>query len=171
MSLGNKNISLVGFMGTGKSSVGKALAKKLGRPLVDIDRLIEEDEERKISDIFEKDGEPYFRKLEKAALESASKRQGLVITTGGGAMLDPQNIETLRRSGWLICLSAKPETIYERVKDTRHRPLLKGGDVLSEIRRLMEIRQPFYAKADFYFQTDGRTAEEVASEILETLEK
>ncbi len=167
----SKNISLIGFMGTGKSSIGKALGRKSGRAVVDIDLWIEAAQKRKIREIFEKDGEARFRELENQAIDQVAKSQkGVVITTGGGAVLDPANLRALKESGWVVSLSASPETIFERVKDSRHRPLLKGGDLRSEIHRLLEIRKPFYATADFEFKTDGLTPDQVAQVILEALE-
>ena len=164
-----KNIVLTGFMGTGKTSIGKALAKKLSRPVLDVDHLVEEKERRKISEIFEKEGEARFRELEKEAIREVSQRQGVVITTGGGAVIDPDNVEALKKNGWIVALEAKPETIFERVKNSRHRPLLEGRDMMDEIKRLLALREPFYRRSDFSFQTDGKTSIEVAEVILKTL--
>lgn len=164
-----RNIVLVGFMGTGKTSVGKILAKKLNRPIVDVDEALEASEKRKIKDIFEKDGEAFFRTLEKKAIREISQRRGLVITTGGGAILDVQNIEALKETGLLVALWASPETILKRVAHSKTRPLLKEEDRLGQIQRLLAIRKPFYEKADFHFKTDSLTAEQVAKNILEKL--
>ena len=169
--MGHRNIVLVGFMGTGKSTVGKILAKRLGRTWVDVDQRIEEAEKRKIGDIFEKDGEAGFRALEKEMVRRVCGGANLVITTGGGAVLDEENMRALKQNGFLIALDASPETIYQRVKDSRHRPLLKSGDLMGEIRRLLEARRPFYAKADVSFRTDGKTAADVAGAIAGALEK
>ncbi len=169
-----RNISLIGFMGTGKSSVGKALGRQTGRRVVDIDQWIESQKGRKIREIFEQEGEAYFRELETLALAEVVRLAGAVITTGGGAVLNPVNLETLKKTGWIISLSASPETIYERVKDSRHRPLLKDGsrqEVTAEICRLLEARNPFYALADYEFKTDGLAPDQVAHLILETLER
>ena len=166
----SKSVVLVGFMGTGKSSVGKILAKHMRRQLVDVDQYIEKKEKRKISDIFEKEGEAEFRRLEKEAIREISEIDGAVITTGGGAVLDPENLEALKKTGCLVALFASPETIFDRVKNSRHRPLLKAKDVYGEIKRLLEIRKPYYEKADVCCQTDGRTPSEVAKVILEKLE-
>ena len=167
----DKNIVLIGFMGTGKSTVGKILARRLGRPLVDIDRRIEEAQKKKISDIFENEGEGAFRQLEKDMIRGVAAVSGQVVTTGGGAVIDPENIRELRKNGLLIALAATPETIYQRVKDSRHRPLLKSSDKMAELRRLLELRQPMYAKADVTFHTDGKTASQVTGAILGVLEK
>ena len=164
-----KNISLIGFMGTGKTSVGKILGKRLNRPVMDVDFTIEEKEKRKIGEIFKNSGEAYFRSVEKEAIREICRQQSLVITTGGGAVIDPENLEALKASGWVIGLSATPETICQRVKDSRHRPLLDGEDKLGEVKRLLAARKPFYEKADFYFETDGRSSAQVAGLILEKL--
>jgi len=143
------------------------LAKRLGRAWVDVDQRIEEAQKRKISEIFEKDGEAAFRCLEKEAIQRIISGSKLVITTGGGAVLDPANREILKKNGFLITLSATPETIFERVRGSRHRPLLKG-DLMSEIRRLLAEREPFYRQSDCTFSTDGKSAQEVA-EIIEAV--
>jgi len=163
------NLALVGFMGTGKSSVGRILARKTGRTLVDVDQRIEEKDGRSIPEIFETDGEARFRAIEKEVILEASRGRSQVITTGGGAVVDPENMAALKGGGLVVALTAVPETVYRRVKDSRNRPLLKVGDVYAEIRKLMEIRKPFYDKADYQFATDGRTAPQVARMILETL--
>ncbi len=176
MSESRKNIVLIGFMGTGKSTVGKTLSKKMGRTLVDIDQRIEEGQKRRIADIFEKDGETVFRDLEKRAIREAVLGSGLVITTGGGAVMDPENLSVLKERGIVILLEAQPDTIYKRVKDSRHRPLLHlpagqagSNDVMGEIRRLLAQRQPQYDRADFKFATDGKSAAQVSDEILAKL--
>lgn len=157
-------------MGTGKSSVGKALGRRLGREVVDVDRLVEERDGRKIREIFEKDGEERFRRLEREAVRDAAAKEGVIITTGGGAVLDPENVKALRETGRLIALTATPETVYRRVKDSKHRPLLsRSKDVLGEIRRLLDEREPFYRGADYRFETDGLSPAQVAGKILKVL--
>src|SRR3989338_3633633 len=131
-----KNIVLIGFMGTGKTSVGKILASKLGRPVADVDQRIEERQKRKIREIFESEGEARFRAFEKEAVAEIASGEGVVITTGGGVVLDPANIAALKKNGILVALSATPETIHRRVKNARHRPLLLKTDVFGEIKRL-----------------------------------
>lgn len=167
----NKNISLVGFMGTGKTSVGKSLGRKLSRRVVDIDDLIEKEQKKKISEIFAERGEAYFRVLEKEKIHEICKQKKLIITTGGGAVLDSENAQTLASNGWVIALSASPETIYQRVRHAFHRPLLKVADPLSEIIKLLAQRKPFYQKSDFLIETDGKTPAQIADKIVVILEK
>src|SRR5438105_4579308 len=104
-------------MGTGKSSVGRILARRIKREFVDLDRYLEEKEQRRIREIFEKEGESYFRAAEKEAVMHWASKENKVITTGGGAVIDPDNFAALKQNGILITLLAKPETIYERVKN------------------------------------------------------
>ena len=156
-------------MGTGKTSVGKILGKRLSRTVVDVDLYIEAAEKKKISQIFQDEGEAYFRLLEKKAIEEICQCDGIVITTGGGAVMDFENLECLKKSGWVVGLFATPQTIFKRVKDSRHRPLLDGKDKLGEIERLLEIRRPFYEKAELHYETDGRSSDQVAERILEAL--
>ena len=157
-------------MGTGKSTVGKLLAKKLKRRWVDVDHEIEEAEGRKISEIFEKEGEAHFRRLEKEMIQKVASEYGLVIMTGGGAVVDPANRAALKKNGLVVTLSATPETIFQRVRKSRHRPLLKG-DLLTEIKRLLAERESFYRESDRTFSTDGKTGAQVAGIIEETLQK
>lgn len=164
-----KNIVLIGFMGTGKTSVGKILARSTGFHLIDIDQCIEDKEQRKISEIFERDGEAAFRKLEKDMIRWAAGESSAVITTGGGAVLDPENIERLSKNGIIMALTATADTVYQRVKRSGHRPLLKTGDMLGEIKKLLEIRKPYYEKADVSFVTDKQKPADTAKQIEEWL--
>ncbi len=166
----SKNIVLVGFMGTGKTSIGKALGKRLKRPVIDVDRWVEDDQKRKISDIFERNGEPFFRALEKAAIREISKKEGIVITTGGGAVIDPENMELLKTNGWIVALLAAPETIFSRVRNSRHRPLLNTENMLEKIKKMLSERLPLYRQADFEFETDLLSSSEVAALIVRALE-
>ncbi len=164
-----KNIVLIGFMGTGKSTVGKILARSIGYRQIDIDQFIEEKEKRKIADIFEKDGEAVFRKLEKEMILWASQEKSSVITTGGGAVLDPENTQALAANGHIVALTASPDTIYQRVRRSGHRPLLKTQDMLGEIRNLLQVRKPYYEKADVSFVTDRLKPMDTARQIEEWL--
>jgi shikimate kinase len=161
-----KNIVLVGFMGTGKSVVGKRLAKELKMKFISTDDIIEEREKRPIAEIFAKSGEPYFRGVEKEAVREVSGFDNVVIAAGGGAVLNEENMANLREKGVVICLNATPEAIYERTKKYRTRPLLNVADPVAKIKELMNARAPFYAKAEYQIETTGKSVSEVAKEII-----
>jgi shikimate kinase len=163
------NIYLVGFMATGKSIVGKELAKKLRRKFVDLDALIELKEKRRICDIFAENGEPYFRKLEKATLRKASTEDNFIYACGGGIVIDEENIRLMQRTGKIICLSAKPEVILKRAGGTSQRPLLNVPDPKKQIRLLLKSRQPFYRQADVTIDTSRLSIVQVASQILKSI--
>ncbi len=166
------NIVLVGFMGTGKTSVGKVLSKKLKRALVDVDTFIEKKQKMTIREIFERRGELFFRELEKKAVAEIAKSKKHVITTGGGAVVDPANVDALKASGVLVALTATPETIYARVRFSRTRPLLsENEDPLGQIKRLLSSREPYYAKSDLFVPTDGMKPSAVADQIVALLKK
>ena len=165
------NIVFVGFMGTGKSSAGRMLARKLKKTLWDVDRFIEEKEGRTIREIFEKDGEAYFRRVEKEAIRTIAYEDNAVITTGGGAVLDPENIKVLSEKGWIVALHASPETIFKRVKNSKKRPLLNGEDRLAEIKKLLEVRRPLYRRADLSLDTDKKNTTQVTNMILRALKQ
>ncbi|OIO33491.1 MAG: hypothetical protein AUJ70_03170 [Candidatus Omnitrophica bacterium CG1_02_40_15] len=162
------NIILVGFMGTGKSVVGKELAKKLNRDFVELDDMIETREKMPIKDIFEKKGEPYFRLAEKEVVKKASSRKNIVISAGGGAIVDEENFRELKNSGIIICLKASPETILKRTKGLKTRPLLNVQDPKKQIEELLKKRKPYYDKADFSIETDNLRVEQVVEEILKS---
>ncbi|MBI5696302.1 MAG: shikimate kinase [Nitrospirae bacterium] len=161
-----KNITLVGFMGTGKTTIGRILAKKLGFRFVDSDDAIEFDQGMSVSDIFAVYGEKYFRSVEKDVIQRLAVQDGQVISAGGGAVIDPGNVENMKKAGPVICLTAPPEVILKRVERHTHRPLLQVPDPLAKIKELLDTRAPFYAKADVTIDTSGMTPEEVATEIL-----
>ena len=161
-----KNVILVGFMGTGKSVVGALLAERLGRPFVDLDKRIEREAGRPVARIFEAEGEAGFRKREREAVKQAAALQGHVIATGGGVMVDEENVGILKESGWLICLWASPEVILHRTAATlQTRPLLSGADPKERIEGMLKLRAPFYAKADVAVETSDRPVKEVVEEI------
>ena len=160
-----KNIVLVGFMGTGKTTIAKILSGKLGMKYISTDDMIKAGEKSSIADIFSKKGESYFRKIEKEAIRYVSGMDGVVVDAGGGVVIDAENIENLKKKGLLVCLSAAPEPVLERTKAYSHRPLLEGADPLSKIKELMESRKQFYKRADFCVDTGGKSPTEVSSEI------
>jgi len=164
-----KNIYLVGFMGTGKSTVGKALAKVLNKEFKDLDELIEERENRKIVEIFDQFGEQYFREVETAVVRDISERENLVIATGGGVVVNEENFSLLKKSGTLITLVASPEAIYERIKDSTERPLLNVENPLDTIKRMLFERAYYYIKSDFIVDTTEREIDDIISEICELI--
>ncbi len=160
-------IVLTGFMCTGKTSVGMLLSKKLGLEYVDVDKEIENIEGKKIVKIFEDNGEKYFRDLETRVILEISKKDNCVISTGGGAVLRKENIDNLRNNGKIINLTARPETILERLKKQPGiRPLLNKPDPLKEIVNLITFRDKFYKNCDLQIETDNLKVEEVVEKIL-----
>ena len=164
-----KNIILAGFMGTGKTAVGRALAKRLGMKFVDMDDAIEEREGMRISEIFEKKGEPYFRCAEKIAVKEISSQPGLVIAAGGGAVIDEENVKNFKSGGVIFCLTATPDKILERTKGHIHRPLLNVSDPKEKITELLAKRAQYYARADHRIDTTDLTVDGVVDKITEYL--
>lgn len=160
------NIYLVGFMGTGKTSVGKELAKKKKWQFVDLDELIELKEKRTIADIFAKKGEPYFRAVEKKVLKEVSAQKKFVVATGGGIVVDQDNIKIMKETGKIICLSAKSEVILKRTAGYAHRPLLNVAHPKERIELLLKLRAPYYAKSDKTIDTSRFSIKEVMGKIL-----
>ncbi|PKM81277.1 MAG: shikimate kinase [Firmicutes bacterium HGW-Firmicutes-14] len=160
------NLVLTGFMGTGKTTVGKKLSGKLGMKLVDTDREIERVTGMTVNQIFKKHGEIRFRSEEKAAVKRIAKEDNQVISTGGGVVLDPENTTMLKENGIIICLTASPEVIYERVRRKKNRPLLQTEDPLGTINRLLNERAPFYRCADAVVDTSNRELDEVVGEVI-----
>jgi len=168
------NIILIGLMGAGKSAVGRSLAERLGRPFVDTDKLIEEQAGRSIPAIFADEGEEGFRRREAAVIASLKARDGLVVATGGGAVLRPENRAALRASGVVIWLEAAPEVLLERTEaqGVATRPLLTGGDPLERLRRLAAERAGAYREAaHLRVRTDDATVDEVVARILAMMKK
>jgi shikimate kinase len=159
------NIILTGFMGTGKTTVGKLLAQRLQRPFLDTDALIVERDGRSIADIFAQDGEETFRAWERTVALELAQRQGLVIATGGRLMLDEANAAALLATGQVFCLTAVPQTILARVQDDEKRPLLNVPNPAERIAQLLEMRREGYGRFP-QIATDGKTAVQIADEIL-----
>lgn len=165
------NIILTGFMGTGKTAVGKKLAKRLGWKFVDVDELIERSAKIPIAKIFAEHGEAVFRRLERRHILRAIHGRHQVIATGGGAVLDPQNRSRLRASGPVVCLTANPQTIVKRVGGKgRTRPLLSVGKTpLSRIKALLAQRAKTYAQADLTIDTSPLSVDEVVERLWQKL--
>ena len=166
-----KNIYLLGFMGTGKSSVGEALARRLELDFIDLDSLIEDKEGKEIVDIFKEKGEEYFRQKETETLQEVSKKQNLVVACGGGIVLKEENLKIMEASGIPICLKAEPQTIYERTKNDTFRPLLNVENPYARIKELLLQRQPFYDKIKIQIDDTNLSIEETALKIEEIVKK
>lgn len=162
-----KNIYLVGFMGSGKSTVGKLLANKLSLTFIDVDKLIEKKENRSIREIFEKDGEQYFRNLEKIEINNLSKNNGYVVSTGGGLGADLDNMKVMKETGNVVWLDVSLNTILERCKNDENRPLLKLP--LNDLRKLYEDRKKVYRLANIRINADKKTPNEIVEEIINKL--
>lgn len=162
------NLMLIGFMGTGKSTVAGKLKQMLQVEQIEMDALIAEKAGMSIPDIFEKFGEAHFRDLETGMLRKFKEKKPVIVSCGGGAVLRDENIEIMRGQGKIILLTATPQTIYERVKDNHDRPVLNGNMNVEYISELMEKRKVRYEMAaDIVIATDGKTVDEICNEILE----
>lgn len=162
----SKNIVLTGFMATGKSSVGRLVAERLGRPFVDLDERIAAQAGKAIPEIFAQDGEAAFRDLEAAACAWAGEQSGLVIATGGGAALRQANRDALMARGVVICLEATPEAILERLDGATDRPMLGDGDRPARVRELLQERAAAYAALPHHVDTTGLSVTQVAGRVL-----
>jgi shikimate kinase len=165
-----KNIALIGFMAVGKSAIGRTLAKKLRRRFVDLDRVIERAEGRKVREIFEHKGEAYFRQLEKQALAEVLEKNNQIIATGGGVILDDQNLQILREKALLIGLSAEMDVLLARAGDATKRPLLQGSNRRERIEDLLRQRAARYAQAHVTIDTSNLTVDQVVKKIMGMLE-
>jgi len=166
-----KHVILMGFMGSGKSTVGFRLSYRLRKCLIDTDKLIEFREKKLISDIFAEHGEAYFRQKETECLNSMFGELGSrILSLGGGTPIKEENREIIKRLGTVIYLKASPDTIYERVKKDTKRPLLQCANPRKRIEELLTERNPIYESiADIVINVDGKQIQEVVQEIVETL--
>ena len=160
------NIALIGFMGTGKSSVGQLVAGQLHFSFLDTDHMIETRAGKTINEIFTRDGEPAFREWERRIVEELALRPRTVISTGVGLPAQEENLASLKTHALVVCLWASPEKIWERVRGQTHRPLLNDPDPPAKIRQLLEIREPHYRQADILVNTEMRSIREVAQQIV-----
>jgi shikimate kinase len=159
------NLALIGFMGTGKTSVGRLAAEQLNFEFLDTDELIQERTGRAIADIFAHEGEPAFRALEQQLVRELAARSNTLIATGGGLPVNPDNLASLRRHALIVCLWASEDKIWERVSHQGNRPLLNDPDPRAKISALLAAREPFYKRADVLVNTDLRTMREVAHQV------
>lgn len=164
-----KNIVLTGFMGTGKTAVGRKLSMLLNMELIDVDTEIEKSQQMTISEIFKQFGESRFRDIETEMIQKLSELKDVIISTGGGAVLKQENMDALRKHGVIFCLMAFPETILKRTSLNSNRPLLKVEDPFGRIKELLDFRRPFYEKADIVVDTEGKTPMQIAEEIIERM--
>lgn len=164
-----KNIVLTGFMGAGKTEVGRELANILRWEIIDVDDEIVKSQKMTINEIFSKFGEPAFRDIETEMIRKVSQNKNVIISTGGGAVLRQENMDILRENGVVIYLTATPETILKRTSSNSERPLLQVEDPLKRIKELLEFRRLFYEKADIMIDTEGKTPFHIAEEILERI--
>jgi shikimate kinase len=166
-----KNIVLTGFMGAGKTAVGRELAQLLNLKLIDADTEIEKSEGMTINDIFKQFGEPKFREIETNMIIRISSGKNIIISTGGGAVLKQENMDALRKTGTIIYLMTTPETILERTSTSNNRPLLKVENPFEKINALLNFRKPFYEKADILIDTENKTPLHIAEEIIEKIKE
>jgi len=160
------NLALIGFMGTGKSCVGRLVAESMHFTFLDTDHVIEARAGKSINDIFAQEGEPAFRQWERRIVEELTRRHRTVIATGGGLPVDEANLASLKTHALVICLWASPEAIWERVRGHEHRPLLNKPDPLARIRELLAAREQYYRQADVLVNTEMRSLREVAQHVM-----
>ena len=161
-----QNIALTGFMGCGKTAVGRVVARVSGFEFLDTDLFIEEHVGMSIPRIFEEHGEETFRRYEREVVTRLAERSETVIATGGGLLVDHANMDTMKQYAMVFCLWASPDSIWRRVKDQCHRPLLQTENPRQRIIDLMEERKPAYGRADMLVNTEYRSAKDVAQLIL-----
>ena len=165
-----KNIILIGFMGTGKSSCGKTLATRLGCAFVDLDKYIESKEKMSVPEIFAEKGEAYFREKEREAVREVSQRKGAVIATGGGTIKDEENFALLKEHGVIVCLTADVDTILARTSRRGERPMLdRQQDRRRGVEDLLASRQGMYARADYSVDTSSLSPMQVTEEVFSFL--
>jgi len=166
------NIALIGFMGVGKSAVGKSLATRLGKDFIELDQLIEQRAGKSIAEIFSQNGEITFREYEIALTKEISTRENLVIACGGGLVLNKINIDRLRKNAVIVLLTAAKDVILKRTSRHTNRPLLNGTNKAKQIEELLEYRQPFYNRAaEIIVDTSGLSTTAVAGKIIKELKR
>lgn len=166
------NVYLIGFMGTGKSTVASYFGKKHVVDVIEMDEAIAKREKKSITDIFAENGERYFRDLETSFLKELDAKKNLIVSCGGGVILREENVQLMKKNGKIVLLTASPEVICERVKNDNGRPLLKGRKNPEAIKMLMDERQKKYEEAaDITISTDGKSADEICEEIMNEIKR
>ncbi|NHN28504.1 shikimate kinase [Paenibacillus agricola] len=165
----HKNIIIVGFMGTGKTAVGKAMAERLGWRFVDTDHYIESKQGTTISDMFRDLGEPAFRNMEGEAIAAVLEGSRQVVATGGGAVLAEHNRVCMQQEGYVVALKAAPEVIINRVKQDEKRPLVQG-DVKERVYSLLEARKHAYDFADLIIDSSTASVEEIVEQVIDAIQ-
>ncbi len=163
-----RNIYLIGMMGTGKSTIGEKVAKQLSIDFYDSDKEIEKKEGNSVSEIFTKHGELKFRELEQSFIESGHPESNCIVSCGGGLCMIHGMLEVLREKGFVICLWADAEVIFERIKEDRGRPLLLVDEPKREIQKIIEARRDTYLQADLVIDCNNASIEDVATKIIDT---
>lgn len=164
-----KNIYLAGFMGTGKSTVGKQLARATGKKFIDTDREIEKKFSMSVNSIFDKKGEDFFRQEEKKIIDELSKKSNMVVSTGGGTLVDYENFDKLKSTGIMICLCTDKEELITRLKRTNKRPHLRGGNIEEKINKILAEREEIFKKIKIRVNTTHMTPREVVNKLLSLL--
>lgn len=167
-----RNIMLIGFMGTGKSTVAAYMNQAYGMEVVEMDDVLAEREQMTIPEIFDKYGEEYFRNRETELVQELQKDENKIVSCGGGVVLREQNVEEMKKAGVIVLLTALPETILDRVREDENRPLLRGNKNVAFIEKMLEDRGPKYrAAADVIVATDGKDAAAICREIMEKVQE
>ena len=166
------NVFLIGFMGAGKSTIARELCRELHCDLVEMDERIVKEQKMSINDIFAQFGEEHFRDIESQMVIDLGKQKASVVSCGGGVVVRKQNVENMKKSGKIIYLTATPETIYERVKNSTERPILNGHMNVEYIKELMAKRKDLYeAAADYCVATDGKDRKQICEEIIRRIKE
>jgi len=168
MSAFEPNLYLVGFMGTGKTTIGRALGQRIGFAVIDSDHEIERVVGKPVAEIFAQEGEPAFRRLERNFIESGHPASGQIVACGGGLVVPEGMLELLHQKGVVICLHASIETILKRTQGQRHRPLLNVEDLEDRVRALYAAREPIYRRAGSMILTDGRPLVDIVTHVMRT---
>ncbi|MGI6113849.1 MAG: shikimate kinase [Mahellales bacterium] len=162
---------LVGFMGTGKTTIGKELARRLNFTFIDTDERIERKTGLTVNDIFKEYGEKYFRRLEHDLIREISLFNRCIISTGGGVVLNVENIKLLKQRGVIVCLKADYKYLLKRLKAASNRPLLAGENIYEKIPKLLKEREQYYKCADIYINIENKTVSEITDEIIKDIER